>query len=92
MPKLNRDDWLDQALKLDWIFSTCAKRRFSRRVSGRPWLPGAAWLRLGRALKHDLCRLRREPDEKDGAGQAVRGALGPLMGLRGGAAAPGSAG
>jgi toluene monooxygenase system protein A len=41
---LKREEWLDLARKLDWDFSYVDEREvFPEEVSGRPWLPRAAW-------------------------------------------------
>lgn len=44
MPKLNREDWIDLARKLDWDYSYVREEDvFPEILSGRPWLPHADW-------------------------------------------------
>jgi toluene monooxygenase system protein A len=77
MPKLNRDDWLDLARKLDWNYSYVREEdAFPEPVSGRPWLSHAEWQDWDETYRTTYAEYVATQSAKDATVQAVREAVG----------------
>jgi toluene monooxygenase system protein A len=76
---LKRDDWLDLARKLDWDYSYVSEREvFPEAVSGRPWLPHAAWESWDEPYRTTYAEYVSGQHAKDAAIHAVRDAVGQV--------------
>ena len=76
---MKREDWLDLARKLDWDFSYVREDEvFPPDVSGRPWLPAAAWSGWDEPYKTTYAEYVANQFEKERAVAAVRTALGRI--------------
>jgi toluene monooxygenase system protein A len=74
---MQRDAWLDLARKLDWDFSYVREEEvFPPEVSGRPWLPRAAWAGWDEPYKTTYADYVANQSEKERSFTAVREALG----------------
>src|ERR1041385_3798711 len=74
---LTRDQWLDEARKLDWDFSYVAGEDvYPKVVSGIPWLPHSKWLGWDEPFRTTFAEYVATQSEKDAAVQAVRDAIG----------------
>jgi toluene monooxygenase system protein A len=72
-----RGEWLDLAGGLDWDFSYVREEEvFPPEVSGRPWLPAAAWSGWDEPYKTTYAEYVANQSEKERAFEAVRQALG----------------
>jgi toluene monooxygenase system protein A len=77
MPKLNRDDWIDLARKLDWAYSYVREEDvFPELVSGRPWLPHAEWQHWDEPYRTSYAEYVDTQADKDAIVQGVREAVG----------------
>src|SRR5215472_921930 len=75
--KLERDEWLDLTRKLDWTFSYVTERDvYPEDVSGRPWLPHAAWESWDEPFRTTFGEYVQAQRTKDAAVYAVRDAVG----------------
>lgn len=80
---LERDDWLDLARKLDWDFTYVDEAEvFPEDVSGRPWLPHAAWADWDEPYRTSYAEYVSTQHEKEATVRAVREALGRLDDFR----------
>lgn len=76
---LSRDSWLDLARKLDWDYSyVSAEDVFPVEISGRPWLPHAAWQAWDEPYRTSFRDYVVNQHDKDAAVYAVRDAVGRL--------------
>src|SRR5262249_30753316 len=76
---LMRDEWLSFARKLDWDYSYVSEKDvFPEIVSGRPWLPHAAWQDWDEPYRTSYREYVTTQHEKDAAVYAVRDAVGRL--------------
>ena len=76
---LKRDEWLDLARKLDWDFSYVEERDvYPEDVSGRPWLPGAAWRDWDEPYRTTFAEYVANQSAKEAAVAAVREAVGRI--------------
>lgn len=74
---LTRDQWLDEARKLDWEFSYVSERdAYPEVVSGRPWLESAAWRDWDEPFRTTYAEYVALQNDKDAAVHAVRDAVG----------------
>jgi toluene monooxygenase system protein A len=74
---LKRDDWLDLARKLDWTYTYVEERDvFPEPVSGRPWLPHAAWQGWDEPYRTTYSEYVATQLAKDASVGAVREAVG----------------
>src|SRR5688500_14674056 len=72
-----RDQWLELARKLDWTLSYVSETDvFPEEVSGRPWLPGAAWAAWEEPYRTSYPEYVTTQHAKDTALAAVREAVG----------------
>ena len=77
MPKLNRDDWIDLARKLDWDYSYVREEDvFPEILSGRPWLPHAEWQHWDEPYRTSYAEYVDTQADKDAIVQGVREAVG----------------
>jgi toluene monooxygenase system protein A len=77
MPKLNRDDWIDLARKLDWDYSHVREEDvFPELLSGRPWLPHAEWQHWDEPYRTSYAEYVDTQADKDAIVQGVREAVG----------------
>ncbi len=75
--KLERDEWMDLARKLDWRFSYVQESdAFPEEVSGRPWLPHEAWAGWDEPYRTTYGEYVVNQRAKDAAVEAVRDAVG----------------
>lgn len=80
---LPRQEWLDEARKLDWDFSYVrAEDVFPTVQSGRPWLEHAAWKHWDEPFRTTFGEYVSNQAAKDEAVFAVREALGRLRDYR----------
>ena len=76
---LERDDWLDLARKLDWEYSYVSERDvFPEAISGRPWLPHAAWKAWDEPYRTSYAEYVAGQHGKEAAFRAVRDAVGQV--------------
>jgi toluene monooxygenase system protein A len=76
---LTRDEWLDLARKLDWEFSYVAEEDvFPEAVSGRPFLPHAAWKDWDEPYRTSYPEYVTGQHKKEAAIAAVRDAIGKV--------------
>jgi toluene monooxygenase system protein A len=74
---LAREDWHDLARKLDWTWSYVDERAaFPEVLSGRPWLPAAAWQDWDEPYKTTFTEYVTQQSAKDASVFAVRDAVG----------------
>ena len=74
---LQRDQWLDLARKLDWDYTYVDERDvFPELVSGRPWLPHAAWAEWDEPYRTSYAEYVAGQHEKESAVRAVRESVG----------------
>jgi toluene monooxygenase system protein A len=74
---LRRDQWLDLARKLDWELSYVDEREvFPDVVSGKPWLPHAAWRDWDEPYRTTYGEYVTNQSAKETAVRAVREAIG----------------
>jgi toluene monooxygenase system protein A len=79
MMQLKREQWLDLARKLDWTFSYVTEEEvFPEAVSGRPWLPQAAWAEWDEPYRTTYTEYVHNQRAKDAAVYAVRDAVGHI--------------
>src|SRR5258706_15082282 len=76
---LRRDEWIDLARKLDWTYSYVDEHAvFPDAVSGRPWLPHAAWQQFREPYRTTYAEYVTTQHSKDTAVHAVRAAVGKV--------------
>jgi toluene monooxygenase system protein A len=76
---LKRDEWLDLARKLDWEFSYVSETEvFPEAVSGRPFLPHAAWREWDEPYRTSYPEYVVGQHKKEAAISAVRDAIGKV--------------
>jgi toluene monooxygenase system protein A len=74
---LQRDQWLDLARKLDWDYTYVDERDvFPELVSGRPWLPHAAWAEWDEPYRTSYGEYVAGQHEKETSVRAVRESVG----------------
>jgi toluene monooxygenase system protein A len=80
---LKRQEWLNLARKLDWSYSYVQERDvFPEQVSGRPWLPHAAWKDWDEPYRTTFAEYVAGQHEKEAAIDAVREAVGSVADFR----------
>jgi toluene monooxygenase system protein A len=76
---LRRDEWLDLARKLDWTYSYVDEHAvFPELVSGRPWLPHAAWQGFREPFRTAYSEYVATQHIKETVVHAVRAAVGKI--------------
>ncbi|MGA7243864.1 MAG: toluene monooxygenase, partial [Terracidiphilus sp.] len=79
MPTLKRDDWIDLARKLDWDYSYVREEDvFPEILSGRPWLPHAAWQHWDEPYRTSYEDYVNTQSDKDAIFHGVREAVGRI--------------
>jgi toluene monooxygenase system protein A len=74
---LERDAWLDLARQLDWELSYVSEAEaFPAELSGRPWLPHAAWAGWDEPYRTTFAEYAANQHGKEAAVRAVREAVG----------------
>jgi toluene monooxygenase system protein A len=74
---LKREEWLDLARKLDWDYSYVDERDvFPELVSGRPWLPHAAWATWDEPYRTSYAEYVSGQHAKEASVRAVRESVG----------------
>lgn len=74
---LRRDQWLDEARKLDWEFSYVSEKdAYPEAMSGSPWLSHESWKKWDEPFRTTYAEYVTLQNEKEVAVHAVRDAVG----------------